>query len=603
MSLVTTVLFLAGCFIVNLEDTLDPDGDGAPWPEDCASDDPARSPHLEETPYNGVDDDCDTGTPDDDLDGDGFFESEDCDDQDSTRFPGAVDTWYDGVDQNCDGASDFDADQDGWASDAHPNGSGVAGEDCDDSKPDVFPGAEEICGDGVSNDCEADVVVARRSCALRGELDLADADGVLLGRSGAHHTGARVAGAGDLNGDGFGDILLVAAASYAWGGAVHVVLGPTTGTVSMDDVLSLRGIAEGDHAGSGLTRLGDVDDDGQADFLIGANQAGNGEVYLILGLPPESGSLTAADATFATSTADSLLGSSVSGGDDLTGDGMPDLLLGAPETFRSSPGTVYLVSATERGPQQVEGVAWSLAGESAGDMAGSAVAVAGDLDGDGLSDVVVGAPKSDRVEENAGAAYVLLGPILRDIALADADGVVVGTSPQRALGWSVAGGADVDGDGRSDFLMGAPTHQGYGQGRVHFFSHLPVGEVQDGAADATFTGLHTDDGVGSSADLGGDIDGDGLAELLVGANYASTVEAQGGAVFLVYGGPLEGTSSVDAADAVLYGAHEGDQFGQSVSIAPDVNGDGLDELLAGAVYEDTAGNGSGAVYLFLGRGL
>jgi MYXO-CTERM domain-containing protein len=117
---------------------------------DCNDNDPASYPGASETWYDGVDADCD-GASDFDADGDGYdsdgYGGNDCDDDDASIHPEAVDAWYDGVDANCDGASDFDADGDGYDSASY------GGDDCDDSRSDTWPGAPDTPHDGVINDC------------------------------------------------------------------------------------------------------------------------------------------------------------------------------------------------------------------------------------------------------------------------------------------------------------------------------------------------------------------------------------------------------------------------------------------------------------------
>ena len=114
----------------------DADGDGYDQSEDCDEDDPNVNPGAAETPYNGVDDDCDDTTADDDLDGDGFGQDEDCDDYDATVNPDAQETWYDGVDQDCGGDDDYDKDGDGDQPIEH------GGTDCDDEDPERYGGCE-----------------------------------------------------------------------------------------------------------------------------------------------------------------------------------------------------------------------------------------------------------------------------------------------------------------------------------------------------------------------------------------------------------------------------------------------------------------------------
>ncbi|MCB9760223.1 MAG: hypothetical protein H6739_10345 [Alphaproteobacteria bacterium] len=149
---------------------VDADGDGVPAAEDCDDGNNTVYPGNTETPYNGVDDDCDETTPDDDLDGDGYAAAEDCDDGDAAINPGAVEA-CNGVDDDCDGEIDdavgdvwyADVDGDGYGDPDAPTQSceGVSGTvadntDCDDTRADVYPGFTEAC-DELDNDCDATV--------------------------------------------------------------------------------------------------------------------------------------------------------------------------------------------------------------------------------------------------------------------------------------------------------------------------------------------------------------------------------------------------------------------------------------------------------------
>ena len=168
------VLLLAalGCRQKDLGETglLDVDGDGYSWSEDCNDNNEWVNPGVEETPYDGVDNDCDETTVDDDLDGDGFLVDEDCDDTNATTFPGATEE-CNGVDDDCNALID-DAVGDVWFADKDGDGYGDADDptescdgdedlvaddtDCDDLRADVNPGAEEVC-DEADNNCDGQV--------------------------------------------------------------------------------------------------------------------------------------------------------------------------------------------------------------------------------------------------------------------------------------------------------------------------------------------------------------------------------------------------------------------------------------------------------------
>ncbi len=389
----------------------DSDGDGfTVLAGDCNDSDATVNPGYEEISYNGKDDDCDPATADDDLDGDGFFMNGggDCNDEDPAVFPGAEEVPNDGVDQDCSGSDLTDLDLDGYPG-------GLDGTDCNDNNPRVHPGAVEICGDSIDNDCDGSDDV----CNLSGFIYLNRADSKFIGEAAGDGAGGSVSSAGDVNGDGFDDLLIGAGGNDSGGdmaGAAYLVYGPVSGTVDLSAAdAKFIGEAEFDSARV-VSGAGDVNGDGCDDILIGAdrNDSGGdeaGAAYLVYG--PVSGTLDLvdADATFVGEAVDDRAGCSVSSAGDVNGDGFGDLLIGASQNYRGGreAGAAYLFYGPVIGTHDLSTADAELIGEAAGDHAGTSVSSAWDVNSDGFDDILIGARRNDSGGDGAGAAYVVYG--------------------------------------------------------------------------------------------------------------------------------------------------------------------------------------------------
>lgn len=326
--------------------------------------------------------------------------------------------------------------------------------------------------------------------------------------------------------------------------------------------------------------------DGFADVVVGAPGADAGgvdagRVSVYLGRAGASFDAVA-DLTI-DGMADEGLGGAVAIAGDLDGDGFADMVLGAPgsDLDRVNQGRVYV----HRGAAVLDAVPDRiLVGEHAEGFFGSAVAAAGDVDGDGLADVVVGAHRAQAEGQWVGRAYVHAGHAAQLVVTTPARRLT-GTIPDGLLGVSVAGAGDVDGDGLADILVGAP-----GGARAYL-----VRGATDAALDARPDRVFAGPSQESRPDFGravalGDLDGDGFAEAIIGDDRAETgADGAGGRVFVYRGGPdgfaLEADVTVDATPATS-------GLGAWLATIGDVNGDGRSELVAG-------GGGIGA-RLFLG---
>ncbi len=311
------------------------------------------------------------------------------------------------------------------------------------------------------------------------------------------------------------------------------------------------------------------------------------------------------------------LGNAVRDAGDLDGDGDDDLLVAAYLGNRVcalfGPLTVGASALDAR-------EAACLSGELDTDYAGYGVAAAPDLSGDGLADVVVGSIGNSEVGANAGKVYLMAGPLAPGSTTLDlaADAVWLGETAGDYAGVALEAAADLTGDGAADLLIGASGYDGEsgGGGRAYVVAG-PISGGSHGLADASasITGLGapalpvdtgdtdipvppphgafgTGDFVGDAMVGDRDLDGDGFADLALGASGDQTAGLNAGKVAVFLGPVASGAWSVTDADRTLYGATEGAYTGSPLRGVPDLDGDGLDDLLVSA---DALG--AGRVYL------
>jgi hypothetical protein len=590
---------------------------------DCDDTLARTSPDGTETCATGADDDCDgdANEPDvpgclalhPDADSDGLGDAAslclcsptaaypvdnayDCDDTDASV--GVAGTWY--ADADSDGFGD--AAVSSIACDA-PS-SYVAGTgDCDDADGSAFPGATETCENGTDEDCDG----RDASCGLSGVVSMADYDAKVVGDVAGAYMGSAVASGGDADGDGTLDVLVAATGAGSGAGTAYLFSGASfTGDLVATDAIATFG--PGYRSGAVGHRVafgGDMDGDGYAEVLVSDPEvydtfSGDGAVYVFSGAPSGSYDVRSdADAQIIGTYAYEEAGYGLDGGRDVDGDGVADVIVGAPGWPADAvwqTGGAFVFSGPVSGSLTLDDAQATLSGEGDDDDAGWSVSSAGDLDGDGVGDVVVGARYAEVSGSTYGKAYVVLGPVSGAVSLGSADAIVGGDVWGSMFGFCVAGVGDVDNDGLDDFAVGAPELDGH----AYLFTTLPSGSVSASTADATLSPGDPSHRLGAAL-AGGDTNADGYSDVLLGAPEEDTSATDAGMVYLLLG-PVSGAVDVSTdADGAWAGEADRDYGGIAVAAA-DVSGDALSDVLIGAWQHDGGGlTRSGAAYLFLSR--
>ncbi len=398
--------------------------------------------------------------------------------------------------------------------------------------------------------------------------------------------GYAVASAGDVNGDGYADVMIGAPrndAVDADAGRAYVYFGGPASDTLADLVLS--GASAGDYFGAAAASAGDVNGDGYDDVIVGAPNndtaapnAGRAYVYFG-GLTPDP----IADMIVTGVGSGDLFGTAVASAGDVNGDGYDDVLVGAllNDAGGADAGRAYLYF----GGRTVDTTADLLVTGVTGEVLGCAVSSAGDVNGDGFADMLIGAYGSMIGNLPAGRAYVYFGGATPN---AVADLTLTGSSLDTYFGTSVASAGDVDGDGFDDMIVGALGPGLAGTGRAYVFLGGPGADAR---ADLTLDAAAAADLFGNSVASAGDVNADGFADVIVGAPGNDAGGAEAGRAYVYYGG-----RGADAQpDIVLTGAAAFDSYGWSVASAGDVDGDGFDDLIVGA-WGNSGGAGRAYVY-------
>lgn len=460
------------------------------------------------------------------------------------------------------------------ASDYSGNSVASVGDLNGDGLGDIVIGAPWYSGGGYNYGGQTYVIFGQSS-GWAMDTNLSNASASYLGNSANGYAGNAVAGAGDVNGDGKKDFLIGAYGANK----AYLILGKSSGW-AMDTSLTnsdanFSGESSGDQAGIAVAGIGDINNDGFDDIAIGAHyddDAGNnaGQVYIILGKASgwaNNTNLSAADASYWGEAASDMAGSSVSGAGDVNNDGFADFLIGAygNDAGGAGAGQVYLILGKASGWAMDVGLAnadASFIGEAASDTVGIGLDGAGDVNGDGFDDIIIGAYGNDGAGSGAGQAYLIFGKAsgwAMDTNLSGVNASYVGESASDFAGLSVAGIGDVNRDGFDDVAVGAPGDDDAGNvaGQVYIIFGKASNWAMDtslSSASASFWGESAVDQISyttynysqGAIDGGGDFDGNTYPDIIIGSYNNAEGGATAGQTYIILAPTLNYAPSASA---------------------------------------------------------
>lgn len=411
--------------------------------------------------------------------------------------------------------------------------------------------------------------------------------------------GARLSGLGDLDGDGYGELFIGAwqydgdavdsGAAWVFRGGPNRIEEPYTWRAQL--------LQPDQRAGGSVVGAGDLNGDGFADLAIASSfhdsggLTNNGRVLVYFGPLPNGGGDLVEDWYADGEATDDFFSFPVAAAGDVNADGYDDLLVGCNTCDvggMSDAGRAYLYYGGASAPSSVP---WTYDGDQEGSGFTFGAMAGGDLNGDGYSDVVLGAPGYDGEEDNTGRVWAFLGSAT---GLSSSPDWVWDVDVQDAAAGTSLEVGDLNGDGMGDVIVGVP---GLEEGRVFVFHGASnFGSVPNvpGSPDVTLSGETAGDRFGEDVSHG-DFDSDGIRDLFVVARrFDEGAETDNGKVYVFAGDP-GGVGTTPAWSAV---GTAGAQY-RHVWSASDVNGDGREDVLVGAPDGLSDLSGEGAAYVYL----
>lgn len=414
-------------------------------------------------------------------------------------------------------------------------------------------------------------------------------NGIIINGTGVDEaSGLSVSNAGDFNNDGIDDLIIGAGFGDSYSGRFYIIFGNTSQFPTPFDLSSINGLNgivisganDFDQLGADapVSSVGDTNNDGIDDIIIGAGYAspnnifGAGSSYVVFGSntklpnPLELSSLNGNNGIIINGVNNGdVSGKSVSNAGDINSDGIDDFIIAAPATDTngvSGSGSTYLIYGSDLGftsPMELSSINGSngivINGANRFDFSSNSISNAGDFNGDGFDDLIIGAELADPNDVNAsGSCYVIFG---------------------------------------SDSGLSSP---------------LNLSSI-NGSNGIVINGANRFDHLGSSVSNAGDVNGDNIDDIIIGASSAAPNDInQAGSVFVIFGSKSLFSSPINISSIngrngfVINGVNADDNIGRSVSTAGDINGDGINDLIIGVASADPNDNSnSGSSFIIFGN--